>query len=77
MPVEVLMMEGKGNFQITGQIGDVMQESAQAALSYLKSRVRDFDLIRNCSKGWIFIFISPKEPSPKMVRAQGLPWQQR
>jgi ATP-dependent Lon protease len=40
MPVEVLLMEGKGNLQITGQIGNVMQESAQAALSYLKSRCR-------------------------------------
>jgi len=38
MPVEVLILEGKGNLQITGQIGDVMQESAQAALSYVKSR---------------------------------------
>lgn len=38
MPVEVLILEGKGNMQITGQIGDVMQESAQAALSYMKSR---------------------------------------
>ncbi|MEA4908953.1 MAG: endopeptidase La, partial [Anaerolineaceae bacterium] len=38
MPVEVLVLEGKGNLQITGQIGDVMQESAQAALSYLKSK---------------------------------------
>jgi ATP-dependent Lon protease len=38
MPVEVLLMEGKGNLQITGQIGNVMQESAQAALSYMKSR---------------------------------------
>jgi ATP-dependent Lon protease len=38
MPVEVLILDGKGNLQITGQIGDVMQESAQAALSYLKSR---------------------------------------
>ena len=44
MPVEVLVMEGKGNLQITGQIGDVMQESAQAALSYLKSRVDTFDI---------------------------------
>jgi len=40
MPVEVLLYEGKGNLQITGQIGNVMQESAQAALSYLKSRAR-------------------------------------
>ncbi|MHC1741187.1 MAG: endopeptidase La [Anaerolineaceae bacterium] len=44
MPVEVLVMEGKGNLQITGQIGDVMQESAQAALSYLKSRVDNFNI---------------------------------
>jgi ATP-dependent Lon protease len=44
MPVEVLLMDGKGNLQITGQIGNVMQESAQAALSYLKSRARDFDI---------------------------------
>ena len=40
MPVEVLLVEGKGNLQITGQIGNVMQESAQAALSYLKSRAK-------------------------------------
>ena len=33
MPVEVLILDGKGNLQITGQIGEVMQESAQAALS--------------------------------------------
>lgn len=44
MPVEVLILEGKGNLQITGQIGEVMQESAQAALSYLKSRARDLDI---------------------------------
>lgn len=44
MPVEVLLMEGKGGLQITGQIGSVMQESAQAALSYLKSRAEDFNL---------------------------------
>ncbi|MEA5079133.1 MAG: endopeptidase La [Anaerolineaceae bacterium] len=44
MPIEVLIMEGKGNLQITGQIGDVMQESAQAALSYMKSRVDELKL---------------------------------
>lgn len=44
MPVEVLIVDGKGNLQITGQIGEVMQESAQAALSYLKSRAEYFDL---------------------------------
>jgi ATP-dependent Lon protease len=44
MPVEVVLLEGKGNVQITGQIGEVMQESAQAAMSYLKSRAKQFRL---------------------------------
>ena len=44
MPVEVLILDGKGNLQITGQIGDVMQESAQAALSYLKSKAKELNL---------------------------------
>ena len=33
MTVEVVLMPGKGNLQLTGQLGDVLQESAQAALS--------------------------------------------
>jgi ATP-dependent Lon protease len=41
MAVEVLLVEGKGGLQITGQIGEVMQESGQAALSYVKSRAKD------------------------------------
>ncbi len=44
MPVEVLLMEGKGEVKITGQIGDVMQESAQAALSYLRAHGRAWGL---------------------------------
>ena len=44
MPVEVLILDGKGNLQLTGQIGEVMQESAQAALSYLKSKTKLFKL---------------------------------
>jgi len=51
MPVEVLVLDGKGNLQITGQLGDIMQESAQAALSYVKSRADllgiDSDLFEN------------------------------
>jgi ATP-dependent Lon protease len=44
MPVEVLILEGKGNLQITGQIGEIMQESAQASLSYLKSKAKLLDV---------------------------------
>lgn len=44
MPVEVLLMEGKGDIKITGQVGDIMQESAQAALSYLRARAKSFGL---------------------------------
>ncbi|HZU67868.1 MAG TPA: endopeptidase La [Ktedonobacteraceae bacterium] len=38
MTVEATLMEGKGNLTLTGQLGDVMKESAQAALSYARSR---------------------------------------
>jgi ATP-dependent Lon protease len=37
MPVEVTLVEGKGSLMLTGQLGDVMQESAQAALSYARA----------------------------------------
>jgi ATP-dependent Lon protease len=36
-PVEVTLMPGKGNFTLTGQLGDIMQESAQAAFSYMRA----------------------------------------
>ncbi|GAB7023982.1 endopeptidase La [Salidesulfovibrio brasiliensis] len=42
--VEVALMPGKGKVEITGKLGDVMQESARAALSYLRSRSDLFGL---------------------------------
>ncbi len=38
MAVEVAVLEGKGSLQMTGQLGEIMQESGQAALTYIKSR---------------------------------------
>ena len=41
LPVEVATMPGKGGLTVTGQLGDVMQESARAALSYIRSRASE------------------------------------
>jgi ATP-dependent Lon protease len=40
--IEATKMPGKGNLQLTGQLGDVMRESAQAALSYIRSNAHDY-----------------------------------
>ncbi|MBA2285037.1 MAG: endopeptidase La [Ktedonobacteraceae bacterium] len=47
LPVEVVTMAGKGDLLITGQLGDVMRESAVAALSYIRSRANDFAIDPN------------------------------
>lgn len=44
LSIEVLIMEGKGDLVLTGQLGDVMQESARAAISFARSRAATFDL---------------------------------
>jgi ATP-dependent Lon protease len=41
---EATLMPGKGKLTLTGKLGDVMQESAQAALSYVRSRAADLSL---------------------------------
>lgn len=42
--IEALLTAGKGSLMLTGQLGDVMKESAQAALSWAKSRAVDLDI---------------------------------
>ena len=44
---EVNILRGKGKLILTGQLGDVMQESAQAALSYVRSRAEALHLAEN------------------------------
>jgi ATP-dependent Lon protease len=42
--IEVTLMQGKGKLLLTGKLGDVMQESAQAAMSYVRSRAAQMGL---------------------------------
>ena len=44
LPTEVAIVKGKGKLILTGQLGDVMKESAQAGLSYIRSRADRFSL---------------------------------
>ncbi|MBE5758766.1 MAG: endopeptidase La [Clostridiales bacterium] len=44
MPIETAIMEGGGGIELTGQLGDVMKESAKTALSYIRSKADFFGL---------------------------------
>jgi ATP-dependent Lon protease len=44
LAIEVALMPGKGKLTITGKLGDVMQESAHAAMTYIRSRAKDMGL---------------------------------
>jgi ATP-dependent Lon protease len=46
LTTEVQVLDGKGKLTITGQLGDVMQESAQAALAYIRSKAQAIGLSR-------------------------------
>ncbi|MGC1088334.1 MAG: endopeptidase La, partial [Candidatus Acidiferrum sp.] len=47
LATEATLMEGKGRLTLTGKLGDVMQESAQAAMSYVRSRSTQLGLPRD------------------------------
>ncbi|KAK6908069.1 ATP-dependent protease La [Kwoniella mangroviensis CBS 10435] len=47
MPIEVTAMPGKGNLQLTGKLGEVIRESAQIALSYVKSNAYSLGITKS------------------------------
>jgi ATP-dependent Lon protease len=47
---EATLMPGRGRLTLTGKLGDVMQESAQAAMSWIRARSEDFGIPRNFNR---------------------------
>jgi ATP-dependent Lon protease len=47
---EATLMPGKGRLTLTGKLGDVMQESAQAAMSYVRSKAEEFGIPKNFNR---------------------------
>lgn len=71
MAVEVTLMRGKGGLLLTGQLGEVMQESAQAALSYARAHARELGLKMNFDKLDIHIHV-PEGAIPKDGPSAGI-----
>ena len=67
-------MPGKGRMQITGKLGDVMQESIKAAKSFIRSKSLDYGIIPPLFEKKIFIFMFQKELLLKMDPQQVLVW---
>jgi ATP-dependent Lon protease len=70
--VDATIMNGTEKFTITGQIGDVMKESAQAALSYLRSNAKQFGLPLNFNKGKEIHIHLPEGAIPKDGPSAGI-----
>jgi ATP-dependent Lon protease len=50
LPIEVTLMPGKGALRLTGKLGDVMQESAHAAMSFVRSKAEQFGIARDFNR---------------------------
>jgi ATP-dependent Lon protease len=72
LPVEVVTMPGKGNLMVTGQLGDVMQESARAALSYIRSRSDELDIAPSFSDNLDLHIHLPEGAIPKDGPSAGI-----
>jgi ATP-dependent Lon protease len=72
MPIEVSLMDGKGGMTLTGQLGEIMQESAQAALSYIRSHAAELGIDgRRFEKVDIHLHV-PEGATPKEGPSAGI-----
>ena len=74
--IEVNVMPGKGNLLMTGQLGDVMKESAQTALTYVRSICRNTGWQTIILKSMTCISISRRVLCQRTAHQQALPWRQ-
>ena len=76
LQIEVNVMPGDGKLQMTGQMGDVMKESAQIALTYVRSVADRYGVESRYFKEHDLHLHSRRVPCRKMVRLRALRWQQ-
>ena len=74
LQTEVQVLDGKGKLTATGQLGDVMQESAQAALTYIRSRSHHLGLAKDFYRTSIFTFTFRRARSLRMGLQRALRW---
>ncbi len=72
LKIETVIMPGKGRMQITGKLGDVMQESVKAAKSYVRSKSLDFGIIPPLFEKKDFHIHVPEGATPKDGPSAGI-----
>ena len=72
LKIESVMMPGKGKMQITGKLGDVMQESVKAAKSYVRSKSLEFGIIPPIFEKKDFHIHVPEGATPKDGPSAGI-----